>query len=273
MFGGRLPSGTATAETWELSATGWTLRAPATSPPARYGHDLAYDPVRQRVVLFGGFQPALTRLGDTWEWNGTTWAPVATTTAPAARSGHRMAWDPVRQHIVLFGGRITGSSNFYLSDTWTYANGVWSQMSPASSPLPREGGALAWDPGLNGGRIVTLGGLANGGPRSDTWAWDGTTWAPVTTTMAPSARVFFSLEYHPGLNKLVLFGGSTGGSSSATFNAETWVFDRTTWSPLAPLASPSPRNGTVMRWDPLRSKMTLVGGWNSTDTFAEQWEL
>ncbi|MHB8878486.1 MAG: hypothetical protein ACYC8T_32720, partial [Myxococcaceae bacterium] len=39
--------------------------------PARYGHALAYDAARQRVVLFGGLDSAY--LTDTWEWDGTTW--------------------------------------------------------------------------------------------------------------------------------------------------------------------------------------------------------
>ncbi len=246
---------------------------PATSPPARYGHDVAYDPIRGRVVLFGGFVASGTpRLGDTWEFNGTTWTQVTPAVAPSARSGHRMTWDPVRQHIVLFGGHIDGSTGFYQGDTWSYANGVWALLA-STGPSAREGGALVWDPGLSGGRVVTFGGLGANGNRNDTWAWDGTAWTAVSTTASPSGRVFFDLVYHPGLGKVVLFGGSTGGSSSATFNAETWTFDRTTWTQLSTAMSPSARNGQVMEWDPSRMKLLLVGGWNGTNTFDDHWEL
>ena len=41
------------------------------SPLARSGHAMAYDSVRQRVLLFGGFQmPNL--YAEAWEWDGTT---------------------------------------------------------------------------------------------------------------------------------------------------------------------------------------------------------
>lgn len=272
LFGGR-NSGGALSGTWELSSSGWTQRSPATAPPARYGHDLAYDPVRQRIVLFGGFQSStLPRLGDTWEWNGTTWTQIFPVTSPSARSGHRMTWDPVRQHVVLFGGRIDGSSNFYLGDTWSYANGVWTQLS-TTGPAAREGGSVTWDPGFAGGRVVIFGGIGGTGSRNDTWTWDGTQWVQVPTVTAPSQRVFFDVAYSPVLGKLVLFGGSTGGSASATFNAETWVFDRTTWTQLAPTLSPAARNGHVMEWDPVRQKVTLLGGLMGNTTFNDQWEL
>lgn len=269
VFGGRNAS-VAFNTTWELGASGWTQRAPVTAPSARYGHDLAYDPIRQRVVLFGGFQSAsLPRLGDTWEWNGTSWTQIFPSTAPSARSGHRMAWDPVRQHIVLFGGRIDGSTNFYQSDTWAYVSGAWTLLA-SSGPTPREGGSVVWDPGFSGGRIVTFGGVSSSGPRNDTWAWDGSSWQQVLTATAPSARVFFEMSYQPVLGKVVLFGGSIGGSSG--FNAETWVFDRTTWTQLTPATSPPARNGHVMEWDPVRQKLTVFGGFNGT-SLSDQWEL
>jgi hypothetical protein len=42
----------------------WTQR-PHFGPTSRKSHSMAYDAVRQRVVLFGGFD-GLADLGDTW---------------------------------------------------------------------------------------------------------------------------------------------------------------------------------------------------------------
>jgi hypothetical protein len=273
-FGGRSPAGTAINTTWELSAVGWAQRTPPTLPAARYGHDLAYDPVRQRVILFGGFQSSsLPRLGDTWEWNGTNWTQVSPSVSPAPRSGHRMTWDPVRQHVVLFGGRSDSAGGaIYFADTWAYVSGAWTQLASVG-PSAREGGSVAWDPGLSGGRVVAFGGLGSAGARNDTWAWDGTSWTVVATGTAPTARVFFDVAFHPGLGKLVLFGGATGGGAGATLNAETWVFDRTTWTLLGSASGPSPRSGVVVEWDPLRQKLMQFGGWNGTTSFDEHWEL
>lgn len=244
---------------------------PLVSPPARSGHDMAYDPVRQRVILFGGFPDSGVRLGDTWEWDGTNWTQRTPSMAPSARSGHRMAWDAVRNVIVLFGGRIDGASAIYQADTWTWNGATWS-LAASTGPSAREGVALAWDPGFMGGRVVLFGGLGAGGNRADTWSWDGTTWTTVGVTAAPLGRVFHDMVYSPVLGRLVLFGGSTGGSASATFYGDTWVFDRTTWTQVMPASAPGPRNGHVMEFDPTRNRVTLISGWNGTTTFGDQWE-
>lgn len=271
LFGGRLFAGTRVAETWELGPTGWVQRLPTTSPPARSGHDMAYDPVRQRVILFGGFPDSGVRLGDTWEWDGTTWTARSPATSPSARSGHRMAWDPVRNVIVLFGGRIDGTGAFYQADTWTWNGTTWALVS-STGPSAREGVALAWDPGFMGGRLMLFGGIGNSGNRADTLAWDGAAWSTVSLSASPSGRVFHDMIYSPTLGKVLLFGGSTGGSASATFFSDTWVFDRTAWTQLTPSTVPGARNGHAMEFDPTRNRVMLLSGYNGTSVFGDQWE-
>lgn len=271
LFGGRGASTLRLAETWELGPTGWVQRTPMVSPPARSGHDMAYDAVRQRVILFGGFPDSGTRLGDTWEWDGTNWTARTPATSPVARSGHRMSWDPLRSVVVLFGGRIDGASALYQSDTWTWNGTTWALVA-STGPTAREGVALAWDPGFTGGRLVLHGGVGGTGNRGDTFTWDGAAWTPVVLTTSPPNRVFHDMAYSPTLGKLLLFGGATGGSASATYFSDTWVFDRTTWTPLTPLTMPGVRSGHSMEWDPNRSRVTLVGGYNGTTVYSDQWE-
>lgn len=76
-------------ETWILTDGVWQqadVDGPAPSP--RGGQMMAYDPVRDRVVLFGGFDAANRELADTWEWNGNSWICVdecdAVSLTPAA---------------------------------------------------------------------------------------------------------------------------------------------------------------------------------------------
>ena len=61
--------------------TDWILTVPATSPPARMFHAMAYDSARGRVVLFGGFRVS-DYFADTWEWDGSAWARQTPATSP-----------------------------------------------------------------------------------------------------------------------------------------------------------------------------------------------
>ena len=53
---------------------------------------MAYDRLRDRIVLFGGLGTA--PLGDTWEWNGSNWTRLAPTGAgPSPRYAFGMTFD------------------------------------------------------------------------------------------------------------------------------------------------------------------------------------
>jgi hypothetical protein len=65
-------------ETWILTGGSWqqaNVTGPQPSP--RGGQMMAYDSIRDQVVLYGGFDAADQGLADTWEWNRETWICVA----------------------------------------------------------------------------------------------------------------------------------------------------------------------------------------------------
>jgi hypothetical protein len=72
MFDGGVLQGTTSTWVWQNSA--WS-RVATTGPSLRNGHALAYDAVRNRVVLFGGFRNGQD-FSDTWEWDGSRWTEV-----------------------------------------------------------------------------------------------------------------------------------------------------------------------------------------------------
>jgi len=85
MFGGVGPVTTNVPlqDTWEWDGIDWTLRATASSPPARSDHVLAFDTARGRTVLLGGSR----YLNDTWEYGPVapgTWVPFGTGCAGSA---------------------------------------------------------------------------------------------------------------------------------------------------------------------------------------------
>jgi uncharacterized protein (TIGR03437 family) len=126
LFGG-LISGSVTNlnDTWVWDGTDWKQQAPSAHPPSRFGHAMAYDGGRGRVVLFGGCASALNSpgavFGDTWEWDGFSWTPESSASSPSARCTHAMAY--ARRESVLFGG--SG-----LNDTWG-----WTSPQAVATPL------------------------------------------------------------------------------------------------------------------------------------------
>ena len=76
--------------TWRANMTAllWVQKQDI-GPAPRAHHDIAFDPLRGRLVLFGGVGDGKVT-GDTWEWDGRFWVQVADT-GPAPRAYHGMA--------------------------------------------------------------------------------------------------------------------------------------------------------------------------------------
>jgi hypothetical protein len=63
-------------DVWAWDGAKWE-ELPASNLPARSGHNVAYDPSRDRFVLFGGVdRPGGMALKDTWEWDRVEWLCV-----------------------------------------------------------------------------------------------------------------------------------------------------------------------------------------------------
>ncbi len=225
MFGGL--SGNETTfygDTWEWDGNDWLQRFPASSPPARSDHGMAYDSARDRIVLFGG-RDATSDLSDTWEWDGSTWAQLSPTTHPTPRSAHSMAYDPDRQRTVLFGGFAHTAGTFLVSllgDTWEWDGNDWAQRSPATSPSGRLASAMVYD--VDARRTVLFGGedLHGNAVSTDTWEWDGSDWSRVVTAVTPEGRSRHAMIYDPVEHRVLSFGGGQRGLGQAF--ADTWVF-------------------------------------------------
>jgi hypothetical protein len=202
----------ALSDTWEWDGANWTQLTPPTSPPARTDARMAYDVVRQRVVLFGGYGivnwSAVYR-SDTWEWDGTTWTQVPTVVTPPPRLGAGMTYDAAHERVVLFGG-YTGESTDgggVLGDTWQWDGRVWTESTPTSSPPAAQKSELAYD--LSRQRVVLFGGCNEPAYLSinchaDTWEWDGTTWTQLQLGFSPPPNPWPKMTYDLAHARLVL---------------------------------------------------------------------
>jgi hypothetical protein len=165
-------------DTWLWNGRAWRQATPAVRPPARMWHAMAYDAVRQVVVLFGGRAATPTFLQDTWLWNGSTWQLAATPLAPPARGQHGLACDAARGRIVLTGGGLGLASAF--ADTWEWDGATWQAKPagdyPGTAPLVLAS-RIVYDGLLQ--KVVSF-------PASGPIAWDGTSWQPLAVG-APGA--------------------------------------------------------------------------------------
>lgn len=200
-------------ETWVWNGSTWRQMHPKVSPPARFGHAMAYDGASKKIVLFGGYGN-YAEMNDTWVWDGANWSQVVSPASPLPRFGHSMAFDAMRGEVVLFGGFLSQPTPTWYSDTWVWDGKAWQQKLTPAPPPARSGHVLAYHPALQS--VVMIGG--SGGKditettwnydfRRETWTWNGQAWAqqfpevqpgPAYTILAAYDDTRQSLTVHLG---------------------------------------------------------------------------
>jgi len=77
--------------------------------------------------------------------------------------------------------------------------------------------------------------------KATVWAYDyeSNTWTAMESTGGPSYRGHHTMVYHPGTDRIILFGGHSLGDLN--FSDETWAYDykTNTWIQLSPATHPS----------------------------------
>jgi len=206
------------------------------------------------VVLFGGVNSAYAELNDTWTFHGLDWTHVLPR-SPVPRLLPTMTYDGADGYVLLFGGTyaVTGT---VLGDTWKFSGGIWTPLHPPTSPSPRTGAAMAYDP--SDGYVVLFGGATAAGTLGDTWTYLAGVWSPALTSGGPVARVAATMSFDYADGYLLLFGGA---NSTGPLN-DTWSFTAGVWSPEArgPATHPSPRQLAVMAYDSADGYVVLFSG-------------
>jgi hypothetical protein len=282
MFGGGTTPGNATWE-WDGAFGAWELRQQMSGerPSRRFGHAMAYDAARGKVVLHGGIDETGGSSNETWEWDGTTETWTKKNAGPTpSRWGHAMAFHAAMNRVVMFGGsyRHPTLGDGDLFDIWEYdgAADTWVNKTyplPPSWPRARRGHAMAFDDArmvtvMFGGEVQALGGAT-----ADLWEWDSTTnqWTDRTPNplppLWPTARAFHGMAF--ATDTVLVFGGSSLWS---------WNGGDGTWSNLTPApvrgAWPPARARAPLAWDQSRKVLVLSGGsmMVGANALADLWE-
>lgn len=100
LFGGW--SGFERNDTWEWDGTEWQEQPKCPGvPKIRHHNAMAYDPLREGVVMFGG-----TDDQTTWIYSGDCWEESYVRTPPQSRLGAGMVYDFSQRSLVMYGGQL-----------------------------------------------------------------------------------------------------------------------------------------------------------------------
>lgn len=271
LFGGRANLSNALGETWEWDGTTWRQRFPQHAPSARGNMAMAYDPLRQRTVLHGGAALLSGTLADTWEWDGNDWRQVTTPNDPPAAAGVAFVPSAASQRLVLFLTGITAVAQGSGEVVLEYDGSTWTTPQP-TLPAARQNGALATDP-VSG--VVVLFGGAGGGtgsvPLGDTWTWNGEIWHQAAPAASPTPRFTSAMAGDVARGNLLLFGGAVRNGSSVTAFDDTWSWNGSTWTNLAPAVHPSARCGHALAYHRPSQRVVLFGGNDGTTQQTGTW--
>ena len=235
------------------TATTWLKLSPATSPSARSGPGMAYDPAQKLIVLFGGIAIGHNPeyLNDTWTFNGSTWSQLDPTASPPPRQLPGMAYDYAAKQVVLFGGIGRGSTA--LLDTWTWNGTTWAKRQPANSPTSFPATQLFIDPKNGHADLFTL--TSAGLPQ--TWQWNGSDWVLLSPANSPPARAEAAATLDNATGEAILYGGVTFSNQPLT---DTWAWDGATWTQLSPSTNPGTATLFAALYDTQLKGVVMLAG-------------
>ena len=162
---------------------------------------------------------------------GVVWRPLKPSVLPPPRFEGAMVYDEARDELVLFGGAVyTNGSYRPLNDTWVYKNQLWVKKTPTTSPQPRYGAGMVYDPPT---KLVYLYGGTNSNSGfqqfNDLWKWDGANWTRLLTwtpkgTNPTGPWDSGRISYNPSRKRPVVFSGNNmARCSSPVYSNQTWA--------------------------------------------------
>lgn len=232
----------------------------------------AYDPIRTRMLAVGGYRagdPSHAALYAFTPGPPALWTELGSTNLPpTSRKDHSVIYYPPLDALVVFGGRdeLSGST---LNQIWTAQLGsnppTWTNVTPATTPaaLSRNNHSAIYDPVRQ--QMVVFGG-SNGAfqPFGDTWAISLTAPTPAWSLLdagggiGPSARAGHSAIYHPGTDRMMVFGGD--GSDPSVYPMR--LAAPAGWEPSSSTGATVqlPRAEHSAIYDPFADRMLVFGG-------------
>ena len=186
------------------------------------------------------------------------WEPAVQVPPPFEAYSFTMTYDAADHYLLLFGATGSGSAPLNGTETWTYANGNWSEVFPTISPVSCTGSSLAYDPA--DGYVVYFAGPTLGAATcpsaGETWTYHAGAWTELHPTVVPPMRTDAAFANDSVDGYLVLFGGDSYGRALN----DTWTFVHGVWTNITTPDSPSARTSSGMTFDFNAGYLLLWGG-------------
>lgn len=156
-------------------------------------------------------------LPETWLFRNNVWSPLPSRLLPSAANNlpYPVLAPTADGSALLFAGN---------GSTWLWNHNEWHMARTDTSPGPRCGAAMAYDPELQ--RDILVSGVAPkpGGMYTSTWEWSGTSWHRILGPVAPQ-RVqqppFPSIAHIPTTRSQIVHTiQSMPGSTASSFQVK-----------------------------------------------------
>ncbi|MCA8949797.1 MAG: hypothetical protein KDE27_09865 [Planctomycetes bacterium] len=282
--------------TFEYDGTSWQQIATATPGIIGHGRSMAFDPIRNKMLLYGRDFRTLTY--GSWEYSGGVW--LQHSAAHPLLAAPTLVFDPTR-------GRVAAFQNSFALE---FDGSSWV---PRPGPLDNFGYAVVFDP--DRGRLVAIGSFrdelrefdgsswivaverpflagpgfgdrigtfdeargrfvrvqfpASGQPATQTAEWDGARWHLPLPATVPPTRSDTALTYDPIAERVLMFGGLNPGTG---WRNDFWSWNGTDWQQLP--SGPPARARAGFAFDRGRGRAVLVGGFgpNAYTPLHDHWE-
>lgn len=277
------PSDASIASSFGFCGT-WDEISPNLPAFHRNGHAMVYDSARDRMLIVGGDDGNASALTSVWALSlgatpSLTEIPTQGVTDQIGKIGISAVYDPVRDRIVLYGGiKPGGGQSGSVWELTLSGTPTWSELATAgNTPASRAHHTAIYD--VSRDRMVVFGGLVDAAPDNQLWvlSFSGTpTWAHWQLGPGPVPRWDHSAIYDAPRDRMVLFGGTTNGST--TLN-DAWTVPLSglqLWSLIDTNGPglPTARHSHSAIADAPRNRMLVFGGIDDgSNPLSDVWSL
>ncbi|HTT25879.1 MAG TPA: hypothetical protein VMH90_02800, partial [Thermoplasmata archaeon] len=201
------------------------------SPLPRIDQMMTYDASDGYVLLYGGWSGQKGSVAtETWTFDSHGWTNITAnqSVSPPDIARGAMVYDAAAGYVLFRAGGMTGlyGSPSASNQTWKFAGGHWSRLSPSASPPLDYRFGMVYD--AYDHEVLSFGGA---GLSNVTWAFSNGSWSRITSLSghpSPGGLIDPLMVYDSRSQHVVMIGGCHRHCNVD----RTWLFQSGQWHSL-----------------------------------------